>query len=155
MKAASRLQETESFIRDSRKLYRLFKFIDMWSIYQHLEEKRPAIRRLRELRIFSFCFFFLTENLILVATKLQLIHSRPLGIMRRSCYSSWCLSIFLGIVLDYLMQRGTVGGYIKAAIDFPISVIFSCRLRVNDGLLGAMGVASSLMGLSLRNQLAQ
>lgn len=123
----------------------------MWRLLRTLQEPDWRIRYLRGVRIMSFFYFFLLENIILVLSKLEIMDPREefMRILKQVCFAFWCVSISLGVILDTMLHRGSFPGYLKALMDFPMAVSFTLRLRVHDGLLGVLGVSSSLCGIAI------
>ncbi|KAG6586510.1 uncharacterized protein IUM83_16213 [Phytophthora cinnamomi] len=143
------LGRAELVFGDARRLFRFLQFLDMADLYRNVREPLRSVRVLRRLRILCFFFFYLTENYVV-------LHTRVLGVsprdpfmqrMRRGCNGFWVLSILLAFPLDRMMQRGSMLSTLKKLLDLPVAFVGLSGLRVNDGLFGALGLASAQLGV--------
>ncbi|KAG7398692.1 hypothetical protein PHYBOEH_010642 [Phytophthora boehmeriae] len=143
------LSRAELVFGDARRLFRFLQFLEMADLYRQVQEPMRAVRVLRRLRILCFFFFYLTENYVV-------LHTRVLGVspreprmrrLRRSCNGFWLLSILLAFPLDHMMHRGTLLSTAKKFLDLPVAYIGLSGVRVSDGLFGALGLASAQIGV--------
>lgn len=149
---AAALARIESLFGDARKVYRFFQFLEMADVFRHANEPDFSVRILRRLRIVCFFFFYLLENYMVFLLRVEEFpHRHPQVVMlKRACNGFWCASIVLAFALDHLTKRGGMLSTVKKLLDLPVACIAFADKRVSDGLFGALGIASSQIGVYLR-----
>ncbi|OQR91199.1 hypothetical protein THRCLA_09073, partial [Thraustotheca clavata] len=145
----------EAITSASRKANRLFRFLDMYLLFHKVQDRDLTIRRLRQLRVLTFFFMFLFENLSLFLPKVKRVKVFKQNItihLSRWCHSAWFVSIILGMTLDHRLKRGSSLSTLKNLLELPIAFILSLRLRVSDPFMCSLGLSSSFLTLLLHAQ---
>ncbi|KAK1932399.1 hypothetical protein P3T76_011983 [Phytophthora citrophthora] len=151
-KALKSLDRAELVFGDARRFFRFLQFLEMADIFRHVREPARSVRVLRRLRILCFFFFYLTENYVVLCTRVFGVSPREplMRKLRRSCNGFWLLSILLAFPLDHMLSRGTMFSTVKKLLDLPVASAGFSGYRLNDGLFGALGLASAQIGLYTR-----
>ncbi|KAG1689879.1 hypothetical protein DVH05_001913 [Phytophthora capsici] len=152
MKTLKALDRAELVFGDARRFFRFLQFLEMADIFRHVREPVRTVRVLRRLRILCFFFFYFTENYVVLCTRIFGVSPREplMRKLRRSCNGFWLLSILLAFPLDNILSRGTTFSTVKKLLDLPIASVGFFGHRVNDGLFGALGLASAQISLYTR-----
>ncbi|KAG3109787.1 hypothetical protein PI124_g8507 [Phytophthora idaei] len=151
-RAVTSLGRAELVFGDARRFFRFLQFLEMADIYRHVREPLRAVRVLRRLRIVCFFFFYLTENYVVLCTRVLGVSSREplMRRLRRGCNGFWLLSILLALPLDHMMHRGTMLSTAKKLLELPVAFVGLSGLRVSEGLFSALGLASAQIGVYSR-----
>ncbi|RQM23938.1 hypothetical protein B5M09_009956 [Aphanomyces astaci] len=152
------LKVLEYLMGTCRKAMRLFRFLDMWTLFPTVVDKNPSVRRLRQTRILAFLCMFLFENISLFYPTTDVTVDDGQGKRRtlvtvrwsRWCHTCWFVSLVLGVGLDLHLHRPTSRlAMLKNLTDLPIALLLALRIRVDDALMCGLSLSSSVMGMQL------
>lgn len=91
------LGRAELVFGDARRFFRFLQFLEMADLYRNVREPLRSVRVLRRLRILCFFFFYLTENYVVLKTRVLGVSPRDpfMRRLRRGCNGFWLMSILL------------------------------------------------------------
>ncbi|KAF4127425.1 Peroxisomal biogenesis factor 11 (PEX11) [Phytophthora infestans] len=146
------LSRVELIFGDARRFFRFLQFLEMADIFRYVREPLRRVRVLRRLRILCFFFFYLTENYVVICTRVLGASSREplMRRLRRICNGFWLLSILLAFPLDHMMHRGTMLSTAKKLLELPLAFVGFSGLRVSDEGFSALGLISAQIGVYSR-----